>query len=775
MNLHPIIIALALMLYASTATTQINAILSGQVSSQAQPLEFAELLLLSDSSELIAHTTVTNGFFRFEPVAYGNYQLRTLALGYLDDQRTVILNANQEISIQLEPDEAFLLDEVIVKEKRERFTNEGGNLRMNVAQTALAASNNTLDLLSKLPGAILSSDRESLTIIGQGSPLIYLNNQQISLSEFSAIPVSDIQDVELINNPSARYEANGRIVLLVRLKRQRAEGYRIELANNLARKQGWNNNLTANANWNKDKWTGKLNLGYQQQQPWEQVESEFSLLDQFFASAYQATVFGNRNVYIIGGGLAYQNNANSSLSLRFNTHIRDGQGDATTFSSLQQDTQQSEFVTATDQDDHRHNINLNLNYNRDWKKSSLFLGGQYLNYGKGLDADIANSTNGSTFVPEQIRNQLFKVNLSAFRLDLEHRFTDQFKGELGFNVAYTASPTTQDITDLTQEPASFTNSQFTLDEKITAAYSQLSGSLRKLNWTIGLRAEQADVEGGLVGENDLRIDRNQFFLFPNLSLNQPLDSNSNLTFNYRRSIQRPNFSNLSQVAFYVNPFTIIQENTGLLSSLQDDYALVYQWQQSSLRLSCVHNRNPNFFSTFYDETQELYVLSRRNFDRSTTFALSLTLPFSRKAWSSLNGISLFSSNISDADEITQPASPYLYAYTQQEVDLSEKMSITLRAWGMTKRREGIFERNAIITTDFVATYQPSEPLVISLSFIDMFNGFYFQDIATIQAVQSLQRFNIDSRQVALSIRYSLGKSKADFQTREAFEASNRVR
>ncbi|MEL7222893.1 MAG: outer membrane beta-barrel protein, partial [Bacteroidota bacterium] len=115
------------------------------------------------------------------------------------------------------------------------------------------------------------------------------------------------------------------------------------------------------------------------------------------------------------------------------------------------------------------------------------------------------------------------------------------------------------------------------------------------------------------------------------------------------------------------------------------------------------------------------------------------------------------------------------AYTQQEVELSEKLSLTLRAWGMTKRREGIFERNAIITTDFVTTYQPVEPLVISLAFNDIFNGFYFQDIATIQAVKSLQRFNFDSRQVVLSIRYSIGKSKADFQTREAFDASNRVR
>ncbi|MEL7222481.1 MAG: TonB-dependent receptor, partial [Bacteroidota bacterium] len=286
------------------------------------------------------------------------------------------------------------------------------------------------------------------------------------------------------------------------------------------------------------------------------------------------------------------------------------------------------------------------------------MGGQYLNYGRGMDADIVNSTNASTFTPEQIRNQFFQVNLFAFRLDFEHRFTDQLKAELGFNAAYTASPTTQDITDLTQEPAIFTDSQYTLDEYIGAIYGQLSGTLHQLNWTIGLRSEKADIEGGLIGEDDLRIDRNQLFLFPNLSLNQPIDSSSNLTFNYRRSIQRPNFSNLSQVAFYVNPFTIIQENTGLLASLQDDYALVYQWQQSSLRLSYVNNRNPNFFSTFYDETQALYVLSRRNFDRATTLALSLTLPFNRKAWSSLNGISLFSSNISDAEEITQQVSPY---------------------------------------------------------------------------------------------------------------------
>ena len=101
------------------------------------------------------------------------------------------------------------LNEVIVSRDKKMFTNKNGNIKVDVGNSILNSVPNTIDLLSKLPNITISADRESIAVIGKGSPLIYIDNQKVGMNDLNTLSVDDIKTIEIINNPSAKYDANG--------------------------------------------------------------------------------------------------------------------------------------------------------------------------------------------------------------------------------------------------------------------------------------------------------------------------------------------------------------------------------------------------------------------------------------------------------------------------------------------------------------------------------------------------------------------------------------
>ncbi|MEG2101932.1 MAG: hypothetical protein RRY99_10535, partial [Flavobacterium sp.] len=65
-------------------------------------------------------------------------------------------------------------------------------------------------MLAKLPTVLVSSDKESITVVGKGNPLIYIDNQKEGMNDLNALASADIKTIEIIQNPSAKYEEEGR-------------------------------------------------------------------------------------------------------------------------------------------------------------------------------------------------------------------------------------------------------------------------------------------------------------------------------------------------------------------------------------------------------------------------------------------------------------------------------------------------------------------------------------------------------------------------------------
>ena len=166
---------------------------------------------------MVKYTAANDGHFSLEEVEPGNYLLQISSLGYERFVEAVELNGDRRLEIRLR-ENAQLLDEVTVTAARDAVVNKNGNLKVTVDNSVFAAQPTTMDVLSMIPTVLVSADRTSLNVIGKGAPLIYLGNQRISIDELNALPVESIKDIEIINNPSARYEADGQVVLLINRK-----------------------------------------------------------------------------------------------------------------------------------------------------------------------------------------------------------------------------------------------------------------------------------------------------------------------------------------------------------------------------------------------------------------------------------------------------------------------------------------------------------------------------------------------------------------------------
>ena len=152
------------------------------------------------------------------------------------------------------------LNEVVISQNKKTFTNNNGNIKVDVANSIYNSIPSTVDLLAKLPTVQISSDKEKITVAGKGNPLIYIDNQKAGINDLNALAVADIKTIEIIQNPSAKYEAEGRSVILITRKFSKKDSFRTEISKVASFKKNYNNYLGFNSNFKKNKLELKANF-----------------------------------------------------------------------------------------------------------------------------------------------------------------------------------------------------------------------------------------------------------------------------------------------------------------------------------------------------------------------------------------------------------------------------------------------------------------------------------------------------------------------------------
>jgi hypothetical protein len=728
------------------------------------------LLFSRGDSALLKTTFIENGKFELVDLNSGKYLLKISCLGFQDKLNEISIPEDKNLQLVLVKS-TTLLKEVQISGYRKLIEFKNGNLISTIENTVLATLPDIFEVLSKLPTIQVSNDRENITVIGKGTPIIYLDNQRITLNELSTLAVNDVKSIELINNPSAKYDADGRVVLLVKRKVNPQNGYKIDFSETASQKRYFENRAGVNACIKRNKLEVKLNVQYNYINRWEGLEGIITTDTGMYKSSFNGTSIGPRKQYLFGAGLFYQINNTDYFSVNLSTRIQEEPFNTQTLSDETKTLGYTQVNNKVKGLSSRPFYNTNFNYLKEFTKhqTQLFIGGQWAHYERNLENQIANNPNNTGFLDTENRLQASSINIGVLRTDLDKKIKQH---TLSGGLLYTqANATTQFDIDYPQISAKF-KTTYLYTEYNQAAYTQLKGTLKKWEYQIGLRFEATDLKGQYADSNILLVNRNFTNLFPKANFTFPLDSFSNLTISYNRSIRRPDYSNANQVTNYITPFLEFSNNININPVLTDEVNINYTRKKISLTLNLYSRQNPAYHITKYDSELDKLRIINVNLQSEKGGILTLTVPYEYKKWSTTNTSSILYNRIDDAVAYFSKAIPYLYFYSNNQFRLPKSYILSLNGWLQTKRYEGIFERNMQFAVDVSLSKTFHKRFTVSMNAFDIFRSLNYIESYKVNGIYARTTYFENVREFSISLRYTIGKTqKLQFKNREVNEGS----
>ena len=218
------------------------------INMKGEPLPFVNVVLLSlpDSAFVQGSVTDEQGLFQIVSPEDGGL-LKVSCMGYETLFVKPSASSAEPISISMTED-SQLMSEVVVKSSLPRTHAKGDAMRTTVAGTILEKAGTVSDALSRIPSVEAERDG-GVKVLGRGEAEVYINGRKVlDASELSRLRSDQIQYVDVVQNPGARYAASTKAVVRIQLKKAQGEGFSFQENANGMYQYGYTltNNLDVN-------------------------------------------------------------------------------------------------------------------------------------------------------------------------------------------------------------------------------------------------------------------------------------------------------------------------------------------------------------------------------------------------------------------------------------------------------------------------------------------------------------------------------------------------
>ena len=601
------------------------------------PVSYANVALLRAPDSALHSGVVTNtsGEFIIATPQEGAYVLRFSAIGY-KEQKTSPFSVtgpsfSKDFGIIMMAEEVNTLEEVTVSALRPTIIQEADRLVVSVEGTALAAGSTALDVLEKSPGVFIDQNgnvqlngKAGVTIMLDGR-LTYLSANELR-SMLEGMSAENIKSIEIITNPSAKYDAEGSSgILNIKLKKNERKGMNGSLYSSYVYNKLHTYAGGGNLNYKSGNWNLFLNLDLSHR-PWRR-RGTFSRV---FSSDQESTFLDQqvredkiKRTPSIRFGLDYNMNKNQSIGFVTNM-IRQVDTSAFLTGTYLGPTpyQPTLFIDANNLTHARfNNYNTNLYYRSkfDTLGTTLTVDFNYVKI-KNREKATFNSFYKELNSPDSAYNNLllsenpYGYDIYTAEIDFTRPFRSAFKIETGAKASRVVSDNDlRFFFDNGETPTLDPNrsNHFIYKEAIYAAYLNLNSQLGKhISVQAGLRAENTHSRGESKTTGQI-TERKFLNLFPSLFIQQKVNDKYKIAYNYSRRIHRPDYEQLNPFIFYLDPFTWAQGNPnlrpqythafGISQTFMDSYNLIlgYQLTQDFLAEVPFQNAERNT-TTFID-------------------------------------------------------------------------------------------------------------------------------------------------------------------------------
>ena len=630
--------------------------ISGKVlNEQNTPVSYATVALLgSDSLFVRGDVSKDNGSFVFEGVRPGTYFLSIQSIEYVPYSGGLFSLAAGEkkeindIQLAINSNE---LNEVLVTAKKAVIEVRADMMVFNVSASPNTAGNNGLELLAKSPGVIVDPDN-NIILQGKNGVQVFINGRPTRLSGtdlasmLQSMRADNIESIELITNPSAKYEAEGNAgIINIRLKKNVNLGFNGNLTSSFSQGTYSRSSLGTALFYKGDKWNLSGDIiasddSYQDDLLDTKNQSGFS----FDQKAYS---LNNRNGINASTGIDYTINSNQSLSLSGRGIFNDNRNELKSFTSISStlNKQDGEILNSQTLDDMpTQNYNLNLNYlnaiNDNTSLSADISYGYYVNNKSTDQPNDYTSLDGQNILrsPHNAFDANTKINLASAKVDFERKFKSVSLSAGGkfSNISTENQFSFYDVKNGENLLDKTKSNDFNYKEKVSAAYAILNAKPSEVfSFNIGLRVENTSSIGSLISDlpvNDSEVKRNYTNFFPNVSVSLTDTKNHQLSLSYGRRITRPNYQDLNPFESRLSELVAWKGNPFLNPKYITNFNMTYSFKKK-LVISNTYSIIHDFFATIFEIVNEKgNFLIPRNMDGATTNGLAVSYPQQIYKW-----------------------------------------------------------------------------------------------------------------------------------------------
>ena len=674
------------------------------IDEKGEPMPYVNVVLLSlpDSAFVQGAMTDMDGVFKIvTDVNAGLFKVTSV--GY----QTLYINAGEGLTIQMKED-TQLLSEVVVKGQLPKTQVKGDAMRTTVAGTILEKAGTMSDALSKIPS--LEAEREGgVKVLGRGDAEVYINGRRVQdMKELSRLRSDQIQYVDVVQNPGARYAASVKAVVRITLKKVQGDGFSFQNSTQFMYQYGGslNNNLTANYRTGGLDLTGSFWVGTYNHYKGLQVNDML-----YYVGPDQVT--GHSTQEIRHPWHAW------SPQLQFNYMVNENHtfGAYYKYDRTPSGETKGDYLT----DMFENDILTERSASYIWQDESIkkhifnaYYNGKVGQLGIDLNIDgLFDDTNtpgrttekttlvGAAPVDRTIENNTDNANnFWATKLIFSYPV---LKGNLSVGGEYSYNHRTDAYTFQASDYVPVKTTDTEINEKSAAGFVEYGRQFGKVFAQVGLRYEHLTNDYFNFGKREDEVCRNYGDWFPTATLTAPVGK-VQLSLSYRRDIQRPAYANLTSSTIYINRYTYQSGNPYLQPTYTHSLVLNASYKWANLSLNYARNKDVVTMSTepFPGSEDPLVSLARpiNSADDYNQFTVNLSaMPTIGKwhpMWYAFALFQNYKSPTADGPVLTLTR-PYLTFVWQNDIELPKSFRLHAAAQWANK---GDYNNNRIISNRF---------------------------------------------------------------------------
>jgi outer membrane receptor protein involved in Fe transport len=638
--------------------------ISGRVidKTSKQPIPYVNISVKQADKVITGGITQDNGNFSIKNLPLETYTVEIQYMGYKAEKVTITLNsATKSINmntISLE-EEAVQLEGVEVVGERSTMVQKIDRKVINIGKDLIASGNTASEIMNNIPTVSIDPQTKEISLRGNTNVRILIDGKPSNIDAtqlLQQIPSSSIKSIELITNPSAKYNPEGMSgIINIILHKNANEGFNGSLNSGVTFSKTPKVNTALNLNYKVGKVNvyGNYGLNHGKNQNHGNITSLRPNLENT-----QLFEFDNLNTsHLIKVGIDYLANDNNTFSFYTNLNLNYGGGNGLTLINyldpVNNDSQQlfdseSDNTTQTYDFVYKHNFKKageNIEFQADYSKTA------------NPEQTIYDFT---TTAPSQriTSNDIDRdVDYLQINVDYVNPITESIKLELGAEsrIQKITNDFLENVDEISGPYQRFGDSDFTFRRNIHSVYSNFGKQWTKWSAQIGVRLEHFNIDGDFSNvvtstntSENLNDKKNLtddiFSIYPSLFFNYKANDKDSWNFNFSRRVDRPSVGQISPIREWTTPLVESRGNPDLKPQFTNSFEVNYT---RILKIGSItagvfyRNINDEIIRTLYKNPENINqdIISFNNFKNNNAYGVEISGNLKAAKWWSINASS----------------------------------------------------------------------------------------------------------------------------------------